>query len=309
MATIPIIDLNHSSSPENQQLLREACEKWGCFRVANHGVDPALMLQMKKVVRELLDLPMEIKRRNKDVIPGSGYVAPSPKNPLYDALGLYDMGSTRAVEEFCDQLDASPHQRETILEYAKEIHGVAMELAARMAESFGVGGGGVDSFRGWPCQFRINKYNFQPETIGSPGVQIHTDSGFLTVLQEDESVGGLEVMDPSGDRYIPVDPVPGSLLLNLGDLATVWSNGRLRNVKHRVQCKEATVRISIATFLLGPPRNVAVELPEAFVDGEHPRMYRPISYDELRLLRQSTNLHAGDVLELLRDPPPSQSSG
>ncbi|KAM0047654.1 putative oxoglutarate/iron-dependent dioxygenase, isopenicillin N synthase [Helianthus debilis subsp. tardiflorus] len=52
-----------------------------------------------------------------------------------------------------------------------------------------------------------------------------TDSGFLTILQYDEGVGGLEVMD--------------TLLVNLGDMATVWSNGRLCNVKHRVQCKEA----------------------------------------------------------------------
>lgn len=66
----------------------------------------------------------------------------------------------------------------------------------------------------------MNRYNFTPETVGSSGVQIHTDSGFLTVLQEDESVGGLEVMDANG-TFVAVDPLPGSLLVNLGDVAKV----------------------------------------------------------------------------------------
>ena len=66
---------------------------------------------MKKVVRCLLDLPLEIKQRNTDVIAGSGFMAPSQVNPLYEALGLYDMASSQAVHNFSSQLDASPHQR------------------------------------------------------------------------------------------------------------------------------------------------------------------------------------------------------
>jgi isopenicillin N synthase-like dioxygenase len=107
--------------------------------------------------------------------------------------------------------------REVIEMYAKAIHGVAKDVARKLAESLGLSG---DFFESWVCQFRINKYNFTPETIGSSGVQIHTDSGFLTILQDDENVGGLEVMDPSG-VYVAVDPSPGTLLVNLGDVATV----------------------------------------------------------------------------------------
>ncbi|CAL1359530.1 unnamed protein product [Linum trigynum] len=35
-------------------------------------------------------------------------------------------------------------------------------------------------------------------------------------------------MDPSDASYIPDEPVLGTFLINLGDLATVWSNGKLR---------------------------------------------------------------------------------
>ncbi|KAL3723577.1 hypothetical protein ACJRO7_035711 [Eucalyptus globulus] len=289
---VPAIDIQ--DFPGQYQKLREACEVWGCFRIVNHKVPLELMSEMKAVVRSLLDLPFEIKKRNTDVIAGSGYMAPSEKNPLYEALGLYDMGSPQAVQAFCSQLDASPHQREVIENYAQGIHELVMDIAAKMAESMGLDS---ESFMEWPCQFRINKYNFTPETVGSSGVQIHTDSGFLTILQDDENVGGLEVMDSSGS-FIPVDPWTGTFLVNLGDMATVWSNGRWCNVRHRVQCKEATTRVSIATFLLGPKEEV-VEAPQKFVDSENPRLFAPITYEDYRKLRFSTKLQAGEALALV----------
>ncbi|GLT82484.1 hypothetical protein SLE2022_008500 [Rubroshorea leprosula] len=291
---IPIIDL--SNFPGEYEKLREACQDPGCFRVVNHGIPLDLMWDMKRVVRSLLDLPMEIKRRNTDVIPGSGYMAPSQVNPLYEALGLYDMASSYAVQTFCSQLDASPQQREIIEKYAQAISELAMEIGGKLAESMGLKS---DFCKEWACQFRINKYNFTPEAVGSTGVQIHTDSGFLTILQEDENVGGLEVMEKKSGTFIPVDPSPGTLLVNLGDVAAVWSNGRLCNVKHRVQCKEAAIRVSIATFLLGP-KEAAVEAAPELVDAEHPRLYAPFTIEEYRKLRLSTKLQAGEALELLR---------
>lgn len=57
----------------------------------------------------------------------------------------------------------------------------------------------------------------------------------------------------------------------------VWSNGRFCNVKHRVQCKEASTRFSIATFMLGP-RKGSVEAPAKVVDHDHPRLYQPFLF-------------------------------
>ncbi|KAJ8774858.1 hypothetical protein K2173_018117 [Erythroxylum novogranatense] len=290
---IPSIDLQ--DFPAQYEKLRTACEEWGCFRIVNHNVPITLMSEMKRVVRSVLDLPMEVKKRNTDVIAGSGYMAPSQANPLYEALGLYDMSNSEAVQSFCDQLDVSLHQREIIQSYAQAIHQLAVNLAQKLARSLG---SSSDIFSEWPCQFRINKYNFTPETVGSSGVQIHTDSGFLSILQDDENVGGLEVMDNSGS-FVEAEPAPGTLFVNFGDLATVWSNGKFCNVKHRVQCKEATIRISIASFLLGP-KEAAIEAPPEFVDPEHPRVYVPFTYEDYRKLRFSTKLDAGEALALMR---------
>lgn len=108
---VPIIDLE--SFPEQSKKLIQACEEWGCFRITNHHrILPApLAAEMKAVTRSLLDLPAEIKRRNTNVIAGSGYMAPSKINPYYEGLGLYDISSSDAVEAFCTQLDASHDQR------------------------------------------------------------------------------------------------------------------------------------------------------------------------------------------------------
>ncbi|XP_028090901.1 2-oxoglutarate-dependent dioxygenase DAO-like [Camellia sinensis] len=288
---VPVIDLQ--DFPSQSQKLIDASQEWGCFRIINHQIPTTLMSDMKSVVRSLLDLPPEIKRRNTDVIAGSGYVAPSKVNPLYEGLGLYDIGSTHAVLDFCSQLDASPQQRDTILRYSQSIHKLAMDIGNKLAQSMGLAS---DLFMGWPCQLRINKYSFTPETLGSSGVQIHTDSAFLTILQDDENVGGLEVMDKKSGEFVPVDPMPGTLLVNLGDFATVWSNGRFYNVKHRVQCKEATIRLSIALFVLGP-KEAPLEAPPELVDSEnHPRLYVPIHFEDYRKLRLSTGLRAGELL-------------
>lgn len=75
-------------------------------------------------------------------------------------------------------------------------------------------------------------------------------------------------------------------------------------MKHRVQCKEASIRVSIASFVLGP-REAAIEAPEEFVDAKHPRLYLPFTYEEYRKIRLSAKLHAGEALQLVRIPADS----
>lgn len=112
MAWIPVIDLQlAAAAPEEAARLRDAAQRLGCFRAAGHGVPRALQDDMKAAVRALFDLPDDAKRRNTDVISGSGYVAPSATNPLYEAFGLYDAASPADVDAFCASLHAPPHIR------------------------------------------------------------------------------------------------------------------------------------------------------------------------------------------------------
>jgi hypothetical protein len=111
-AEVPVIDLRLAgASPVESARLRAACQRQGCFRVTGHGVPRGLLAEMKAAVRALFDLPDDAKRRNTDVIPGSGYVAPSATNPLYEAFGLVDAAAPADVDAFCARLDAPPHVR------------------------------------------------------------------------------------------------------------------------------------------------------------------------------------------------------
>lgn len=108
---IPTIDLEEVNDHILNQNIRKASEKWGFFMVINHGVSLSLMAEMKKTVRDLHERPHEMKLRNIDVLLGGGYKPQSELNPFYESFGLFDMASPQAVNNFCDQLDASADQR------------------------------------------------------------------------------------------------------------------------------------------------------------------------------------------------------
>ncbi|KDR77895.1 hypothetical protein GALMADRAFT_94385 [Galerina marginata CBS 339.88] len=63
----------------------------------------------------------------------------------------------------------------------------------------------------------------------------HTDFCSLTMLMQD-SVGGLEVEDPNQPGvFIPVPPIPGSIVVNAGDFLMRWSNDTIKSTVHRVR--------------------------------------------------------------------------
>ncbi|KAL3720701.1 hypothetical protein ACJRO7_005503 [Eucalyptus globulus] len=227
---IPVINLRSFLLPFEK--LREADEEWGCFRVLNHGILEALMGEMKAVVRSLLDLPMEAMKKNEgQVVEGSGHKEPTKANPLYECWGLDDMGSAQAVDVFCSQSLASP-----------PMHELAMDMADKLSRSMGLSSG---VFENWACQLWMNKYSFIPE------------SGFLAILQDDDTVSGLQMMDKSGS-FVLIDPCSGTFLVILGDMAV-----------------EGRAWASMGAFLLGP-KQAAIEAPEELVDAEHPRLYGPL---------------------------------
>lgn len=60
----------------------------------------------------------------------------------------------------------------------------------------------------------------------------HSDYGSITLLFQDAS-GGLEVKSPKG-TWVRATPIPGTIVVNAGDLLSRWSNDEIKSTKHRV---------------------------------------------------------------------------
>ncbi|KAL3649289.1 hypothetical protein CASFOL_005692 [Castilleja foliolosa] len=292
---VPIIDMSDLSNLPEKLVI--ACQELGCLRLINHRIPISLMSEMRAVVRALLDLPLDVKMRNSNPQePSKGYTPPNLASPFFDSLSLYDMVSPGAVEGFCAQMDASPKQREIIHEYTSALSQLVKFLGSKLMEGLGLNG---EHFQQGICQLKMNKYNYGPETVGKTGAVLHSDAGLFTILHDDDDVNGLEAVDNTTGELVSVDPMPGSLVVNVGDVGKVWSNGRFCNVKHQVKCYKPTTRITIALFVL-PPKDEKVEVLPELVDPDHPPLYIPFDFEHYRKLRISTSSPTGEALEFFR---------
>lgn len=60
----------------------------------------------------------------------------------------------------------------------------------------------------------------------------HSDYGSITLLFQDDT-GGLEVKSPK-NTWVRATPIPGTIVVNAGDLLSRWSNDQIKSTKHRV---------------------------------------------------------------------------
>ncbi|KAL7274301.1 hypothetical protein RUND412_002794 [Rhizina undulata] len=60
----------------------------------------------------------------------------------------------------------------------------------------------------------------------------HSDFGSVTLLFQDDR-GGLQVRSPGG-TFVDATPIPGTIVINAGDLLARWSNNTIRSTEHRV---------------------------------------------------------------------------
>lgn len=101
-----------------------------------------------------------------------------------------------------------------------------------------------------PCT-QIGMFHYPPHTpVGEGDKEVfgsgeHTDYGNLTLLLQDD-VGGLQVKTKDG-IWIDIPPIPGALVINVGDMLEGWTNGAYKAARHRVKTS-LKHRLSIAVF-------------------------------------------------------------
>ena len=112
------------------------------------------------------------------------------------------------------------------------------------------------------------------------GQRAHTDNSFITALARTD-VPGLSVRLPSGEWVAP-PVIPGTFLINLGNIMRRWSNDRFLSAPHRVLNQPQVDRYSIAFFFSPNPDSVIECLPSC-ISTENPAHYRPAVYRDLIL--------------------------
>ncbi|CZS99378.1 hypothetical protein WAI453_008194 [Rhynchosporium graminicola] len=118
----------------------------------------------------------------------------------------------------------------------------------------------------------------------------HTDYGSITLLFQDMR-GGLQVKSPKG-TFVDATPVPGSVVVNAGDLLARWSNDTIKSTLHRVVEPPAPeegdvhpARYSIAYFC-NPNFDRQIEAIEGTYGGEKgPKKYEGINSGEYLVQR------------------------
>ncbi|KAI3472087.1 hypothetical protein Pfo_029375 [Paulownia fortunei] len=143
-------------------------------------------------------------------------------------------------------------------------------------------------------------YPYCPQPDLTLGITPHTDPGIITVLLQNE-IQGLQVKH--GDEWVDVKPIPGGLIINIGDFLQIVSNGEYKSVQHRVlanSCREP--RVSLVTFFnltkwresgcYGP-------LPE-LLTAEKPAIYRDFTIQEFHENFYSKGIDSKSLIEKIK---------
>lgn len=123
----------------------------------------------------------------------------------------------------------------------------------------------------------LNSYPSCPDPDRAMGLAPHTDSTLLTILYQN-NISGLQVLR-EGAGWVTVPPTPGGLVVNMGDLLHILSNGLYRSVLHRVLVNRTQQRFSVA-YLYGPPANVQISPHVKLIGPSRPALYRPVTWNE-----------------------------
>jgi isopenicillin N synthase-like dioxygenase len=134
--------------------------------------------------------------------------------------------------------EAAKEFKETMLSFhnlGKELH---IEVMRAIAVGMGLEEGYFDGYtNGGDNTLRLLHYpEVKKDVFRKNKLQVrageHTDYGSITLLFQDDR-GGLQVKSPDG-TFVDATPIPGTVVVNAGDLLARWSNDTIKSTLHRV---------------------------------------------------------------------------
>lgn len=287
MDTIPIISLGGPDDAVAGQL-RAAATAHGFMYVADHGVPEALIADTFAWAARFFDLPLAAKEvlrlKNNRGWEGIGTQTldqrsrPDQKESFYAGIDYAPdhPNVVAGLNGYAPNLwpPGLPGYREAMESYRDAVIALAERMMRHLARSLDLSPDYFDAAMREPAAtLRILRY--PPRPADAPpdefGAGAHTDWGAITLLAQD-ALGGLEVQGADG-RWIAARPVPGTFVVNLGDMIPRWTNGLYRSNPHRVINADASgrPRYSIPLFY-SPNYHARIEaVPGTVAPGEAPR--------------------------------------
>lgn len=303
---IPVIDLtalNGSDGAGLDRLCDEILTAYGTVGfgyLVNHGIDPALIDGVFAASARFHALPRAAKMEVELNALHRGFI---PINTSTDRNSkLAKVTKPNQSESFMVMREAAPDDtdvragaylagpnqwpeglpgfREAVTAYHDALSALAAKLVRVIARALGTGQAGFAAAFDPPTTW-LRLLHYPPQPPMSPddlyGSAPHTDFGCITLLAQDDA-GGLQVRTPAGN-WVDAPPLPGSFVMNVGDMLHRWSNGRLLSTPHRVVNRSGRERYS-CPFFYDP--NVATEIaPLASYTGpENPPRFEPLVFGD-----------------------------
>ncbi|MEE4660269.1 MAG: 2OG-Fe(II) oxygenase family protein [Halieaceae bacterium] len=281
--------------------LDAACRHWGCFYLLNHGVSETLLGSLRVAMAAFFARPQAEKRRIERTAENAwGYYDRELTKNRRDWKEIFDVGPEAASGPLAGSTPQWPQHpaafRSVVEQAYTALELVALELLSGISEALGMPADALDSgFRRDASSFlRLNHYPPCAVPQQHLGISPHTDAGALTVLVHDEQPG-LEFLHRGEWRLVA--PVPGALVVNIGDIVQVWSNDRYRAPEHRVRAHATQHRYS-APFFLNPSYDTNYAPLESLLEAASP-VYRTINWGEFRAGRAAGDYaDAGEEIQI-----------
>jgi isopenicillin N synthase-like dioxygenase len=283
LLNVPVIDIapfRHGDAAARAavaQAVDQACRDIGFLVISGHGVDAGLIERTRSVSRAFFDLPLDEKRRVARPAPHitRGYIALDEESlarsrdpsaygsDLNESLmiGPVDAPPAAVAESGGAHFAANlwperPAELRTVwTDYYRAMGALAatvmriFALALRLAEDFF-----DDKIDHHISRLRVRNYPAQA-VAPAPGqirAGAHSDYGSLTLLATEDKPGGLQVCNGRGD-WVDVPILPGTFIVNIGDLMARWTNDTWVSTLHRVvnpplDTPDDTRRLSLVFF-------------------------------------------------------------
>jgi isopenicillin N synthase-like dioxygenase len=276
-SALPIIDLTALGRQDEAEIarLRSALHDSGFLYLSGHGFAADLVERTFSVARAFFALPladrMAIENVNSPHFRGYTNLGNEYTKGRADQRDQLDLANEREALVLTDadpaylrmigpnQWPAAlPELRAVVLEWFEQARRVSIELLRGVALALGQP---ADWFDPWFDEnthdhMKIIRYPGRQVRDGDQGVGAHKDYGWIALLLQDD-LGGLQVQTLAGD-WLDAPPVPGTFVVNIGEMLEIVSGGYMRATVHRVVSPDtAQDRISIP-FFPGPHLDAVV---------------------------------------------------